>query len=200
VNRGRVNYAEYEEQTPVKEDCKCKPHPDHETETILRCGTITGSAPLFGGAAVGDAVGNNGYGPHPNVLATVALDTSHLIDSTVKIDFSSLISYRTCGDDNYFLHLSFKLSKLCGGSPIPLGNWTFEQIHHENEAAPMQIDGEFVQETVSYGFTWCGCDGCPDCCRYIVEIIDQQCYNIEFAAVSNISLTALAVGFKNPHK
>jgi len=38
------------------------------------------------------------------------------------------------------------------------------------------------------------------CCRYIVEIVDQQCYNIEFVNVSNISLAALAVGIKKSHR
>ena len=133
---------------------------------------------------------------YPTVLATVALDTSQLIDPTVKIDFSSLISFKTIGDDNYFLRLVFKLSKICGGSPIPLGTWAFEKSHYEDDTVA-QVDGsEFVQETDSFCFSWCGCEDCPDCCRYIVEIVDQQCYNIDFAAVSNISLSALAVGLK----
>jgi hypothetical protein len=161
----------------------------------LRCGTSVGSAPL---SCNGPILGG-GSGWCPNVLATVALDTSHIIDPTVKIDFSSLISFKTCGDDNYFLRLVFKLSKICGGSPIPLGTWAFEQIHQENNGGggvAQTYGGEFVQETDSFCFSWCGCDDCPDCCRYIVEIVDQQCYNIEFVSVSNVSLTALAVGLK----
>ena len=194
MNRGRANYNDCEERIPEKEECRCKPHPNHETETILKCGTVTGSAPLSCNCAV------DGNGWHSTVLATVALDTGKLIKPTVKIDFSSLISYKTVGDDNYFLRLTFKLSKACDGSPIPLGTWTFEQAHHEDEAAPTQVDGEYVQETDPFCFSWCECEDCPDCCRYIVEIVDQQCYNIDFAVVSNISLTALAVGEKISHR
>jgi len=199
VNRGRLNYNDCEERILEKEECKCKPHPNHETETILKCGTVTGSAPLSCNFTIADAVGSNGGGWHPTVLATVALDTSKLIDPTVKIDFSSLISFKTFGDDNYFLRLVFRLSKACDGSPIPLGTWTFERVHHENEMGPIQIGCDYVQETTSFSFSWCECDDCPNCCRYLIEIVDLQCYNIDFASVCSNSLSALAVGFKDPH-
>jgi len=171
-----------------------KPRPKHQTETILKCGTSVGSGPLSCNSGLSV---DGGYGSPHTVEATVALDTSELINPTVKIDFSSLISFKTIGDDNYFLRLVFKLSKVCGGSPIPLGTWAFEQIHQERDGKAAQVDGcEFVQETDAFSFSWCECDDCPDCCRYIVEIVDQQCYNIDFVTVSNISLTALAVGKK----
>ncbi|MDD3363510.1 MAG: DUF4489 domain-containing protein [Syntrophomonas sp.] len=201
MNRGRVNCCDYEEEIetkPEKKEHKCKPH--HQTETILRCGTATGSGPLSCNGIGIPSVGSNGYGFQPIVQAAVVLNTSKLINPTVKIDFSSLISFKTCGDDNYFLHLAFKLSKVCGGGRIPLGTWTFEQSHHEDNAVASTNGGEFVQETDPFCFSWCECDDCPDCCRYIIEIVDQQCYNIEFVTVSNISLTALAVGLKNSHR
>lgn len=191
-----TNYRDsyrYADPVPEREERKPSPppphhQPKHETVTILRCGTSVGSTPLSCNGPVLD-----GGAWQPIVLATVALDTSHLIDPTIKIDFSSLISYKTSTDINYFLRLVFKLSKICCGSPIPLGTWSFEKIHSE-EAIP--IEGSFVQETDSFCFSWCGCEDCPDCCRYIVEIIDEQCANIDFVAVSSISLTALAVGLK----
>ena len=173
--------AEYEDRKP-------RPHPKHQAETILRCGTSVGSTPLSCNGPILD-----GAAWYPTVLATVALDTSHLIDPTVKIDFSSLISFKTTNDINYFLRLVFKLSKICCGSPIPLGTWSFEKIRSEEAVA---VVGSFVQETDSFCFSWCGCEDCPDCCRYIVEIVDQQCFNIDFVAVNSISLTALAVGLK----
>lgn len=185
--------------TSEKQEHKGKPH--HQTETILRCGTVTGSGPLSCNSTAMLGVASNGYGFQPVVQATVALDTSQLIDPTVKIDFSSLISFKTCSDDNYSLRLVFKLSKICGGGCIPLGTWTFEQISQEiNGVASPVNGGEFVQETDSFCFSWCECDDCPDCCRYIVEIVDQQCYNIAFVNVSSISLSALAVGLKNSHR
>jgi len=192
--RDSYRYADHE---PEREERKPsppphpQPKPKHQTETILRCGTSVGSTPLSCNGPVLD-----GGGWHPTVLATVALDTTQLIDPTVKIDFSSLVSFKTCGDDNYFLRLVFKLSKICCGSPIPLGTWSFEKIHHEDEAVAQINGSEFIQETDSFSFSWCGCEDCPDCCRYIVEIVEQQCYNIDFVTVSGISLTALAVGLK----
>jgi hypothetical protein len=196
VNRGRAaNYNDYEERLPEKEEFRHKPQPKHETETILKCGTVTGSAPIYCNLASG----SNGFGFNPIVLASVVLDTNKLIKPTIKIDFSSLISFKSCGDDNYFLRLTFKLSKTCDGNPIPLGSWTYEQAHHEELLDGDLVNCGFVRQTVPFSFSWCECDECPDCCRYIVEIIDQQCCSIDFAVVSNISLTALAVGLKNPH-
>jgi len=175
--------------------------PQQPTETILSCGTATGSGPLSCNSIVMVGVASNGYGFQPNVQATVALDTSQLINPTVKIDYSSLISFKTCSDDNYFLRLVFKLSKICGGGCILLGTWTFEQISQDINGVVDQVSGgSSVQETDAFCFSWCECDDCPDCCRYIVEIVDQQCYNITFVNVSNISLSALAVGQKNSHR
>jgi hypothetical protein len=191
-----MNYRDgykYGDPAPEPEDRKPCPPPKLQTETILRCGTSAGSTPLSCSAPI---LGGSGGGWNSTVLATVTLDTSELIDPTVKIDFSSLISFKTCDDVNYFLRLVFKLSKVCCGSPIPLGTWAFEQLQNVGVGAD-QIDGSgFVQETDSFCFSWCSCEDCPDCCRYIVEIVDQQCYNIDFAAVCNISLSALAVGLK----
>lgn len=189
MNRGRAN-CNCEEQIPEKEEYRCQPHSYHQTETILRCGTSMGSVPL---SCYED------YRFQPIVLATVALDTSNLINPTVKIDFSSLISFKTSDDEEYFLRLAFKLSKICNGSPIPLGNWTFEKkVEHEDNGRNSCNHDEFVQETDAFCFSWCECEDCPDCCRYIVEIVDQQWNDIDFAIVSNISLTALAVGLKKP--
>jgi len=174
-----------------------KPRPKHQTETILKCGNSMGSTPLctYDGGISRNGL-DGGCGSTPAIVASVGLDTSELINPTIKIDFSSLISFKTCGDDNYLLRVVFKLSKVCGRSHVPLGTWTFEQIQHE-ENSVAQVDGcEFVQETDAFCFSWCESDDCPDCCRYMVEIVDQQCYNIDFAVVSNISLTALAVGEK----
>jgi hypothetical protein len=193
-----MNYRESYKYDPMPEKdehrpCPPPPHPHskHKTETtILRCGTSIGSTPVCCGGPSLD-----GGGWHPTVLATVALDTRELIDPTVRIDFSSLVSFKTTCDYNYLLRLVFKLSKVCGGCPIPLGTWTFEECQYPGTAVD-QADGGYVQETESFCFSWCSCDDCPGCCRYIVELVDQQCYNIDFAIVSNISLSALAVGLK----
>ncbi len=189
-----------------KDEDKCHRKPKKENhkkcleqqkETILRCGTSSGSAQICCNSGVSATLTNGiggGYGFNPTPLATVALDTSGLIDPTIKINFSSLINFRTTATENYFLRLVFKLSKVCGGGPIPLGTWAFEKISQQAVTSPSQND--FLQETDPFSFTWCECDDCPDCCRYIVEIVNEECFNINFASINNISLTAEAVGKK----
>lgn len=206
MNRGRENCCCEDPEKYEPEEMECKPHPKpcKKTETILNCGTVTGSAPLSCNPGV-VLDGGGSYGFKPKVQASVVLDTSKLVEPTVKIDFSSLISFKTC-DEDFFLHLEFKLIKICGCSTIPLGTWAFEASHSENygggvmqESASPRPSRESIQETESFCFSWCECDDCPGCCRYIVELVDQQCYNIVFAAISNISLTALAVGENKPY-
>lgn len=203
MNKGQVNCDDdYKEEqlmsAPKEMDNDWQP--DKQMETILKCGTVVGSAPLSCNSSVW-VPESNGYGAQPVVLATVVLDTTQLIKPTIKIDFSSLISFKTFSGDNYSLHLVFKLSKICSGSPISLGTWTFEQTAYDQQVREsQQIGCGYVQETDSFCFSWCECDEeCPDCCRYIVELVDQQCYNINFVAITNISLTAMAVGLKKPH-
>ena len=201
MNKGKEKCCYEEEMGYEPEEMECKPHPmpHKETETILNCGHAVGSPPLS--CVFGPVLNGGSYGFQPIVEASVVLDTTKLVDPTVKIDFSSLISFKTI-DENYFLQLKFRLSKFCGGSPIPLGTWTFEKSYSEFNGGrqpaspPPPQCSESAQETESFCFSWCECDDCPGCCRYIVERIDQQCYNIESVAVSNGSLTAMAVGEK----
>ncbi|MDD4801565.1 MAG: DUF4489 domain-containing protein [Syntrophomonas sp.] len=206
MNRGKMNCYDCSEQIdiypekPEKKEPKCKPC--YQTETILKCGTVVGSAPVFGSSLPLAVSSLNSNGFQPQVQATVVLDTSELINPTVKLDFSSLISYKTTNEDNYCISLEFKLSKICDKSCIPLGTWRFVQSSNEGlngaVSEQLQID-RFVQETNSFGFSWCECGDCPDCCRYIVELVDQQLYNVECLAISNVFLNALAVGKKKIH-
>lgn len=206
MNKCKENCCCEEQEKFEPEEMECMPHhkPRKKTETILNCGTVTGSAPLSCNPGM-VLDGGGSYGFQPKVQASVVLDTDKLEDVTVKIDFSSLISFKTC-DDDFFLHLEFKLIKICGGATIPLGTWTFEESQSKNygggvmqESTPPKPSKESIQETESFCFSWCECDDCPGCCRYIVELVDQQCYNIVFVAISNISLTALAVGEKESY-
>lgn len=169
------------------------PQPKPETVTILRCGTATGSGPLSCNGILVDSVAVNGnFNNHAAVQATVALDTDDLVDATVKLDFSTLITFRTTDDDNYRLRLVYQLSRICNGSRVPLGTWTFERISSE-EVAVTQI-GEFVQQSDPFTFSFCSCDTCPGCCYYVVEIVAQECFNIDFVIPTNTSFSALAVG------
>lgn len=196
MNKGKEKCCFEEEMGYVPEEMECKPHPKprEEKEVILNCGTVTGSGPIscYGGSC-------------PTVQASVVLDTEKLKDATIKVDFSALISFKTSYED-FFIHLGFRLSKICGGgSPIPLGTWVFEKSHGPNimvangalgSSPQRQPECDVFQETDTFCFSFCECEDCPDCCRYIVELVDQQCYNIDFAVITNISLTAMAVGEK----
>ncbi|HEX3010496.1 MAG TPA: DUF4489 domain-containing protein, partial [Syntrophomonadaceae bacterium] len=101
MNRVRVNLDE--ERSEERHERR-----EREIKTILKCGHGTGSGPL--------PVNNNNNGCehvfHPIVLATVVLDKKRLIEPTVKIDFSSLISFKT-SDDEFLLRIVFRLSKIC---------------------------------------------------------------------------------------
>jgi hypothetical protein len=196
VNKGREKCCFEEEMgyEPVELECKPHPKPHKEKEVILNCGTVTGTGPI------------SCYGGSCPVQASVVLDTERLKDVTVKIDFSALISFRSNYED-YFLHLGFRLSKICGGAVIPLGTWNFERSYGPNVMVANNVDGrpplppefDVYLGTESFSFSFCECEDCPACCRYIVELVDQQCYNIDFAVISNISLTALAVGEKKSY-
>ncbi|MEN6460968.1 MAG: DUF4489 domain-containing protein [Syntrophomonas sp.] len=187
-----------------------KPYPEskHEMETIVKCGMGMSPGPLCRNTGILVGVANSipggGYKHENPVIACVVLDTRNIKDPTVKIDFSSLISFKTYGCGGYFLRLAFKLSKVCdGGNPVPLGIWTFEKAEENqypmvDSVTPEEAvnNNSSVQETDSFCFTWCQCEGCPGCCTYIVELVDQDCYNIEFATISNIFITGIANGFK----
>lgn len=182
---------------PPHPEPKPEPHHEPETVTILNCGTANGSTLLSFNGPIGP-------GPiAPKVLATVPLSTDGLIDPTVKIDFSSLITFRTFGTDNYSLRLTFRLSRICGGAPVPLSEWTFEKSSFEVDGPPpppqFPQPPEFSQQIVPFCFSWCQCDTIPDGCQYIVELVEAQYSNITFARVDFGSLTALAVGKKVHH-
>jgi hypothetical protein len=183
-DRIRRELAEFEERHE---------HREHREMTILKCGTSTGSGPLPVNRFMDEDVRRF----RPIVQATVVLDTHDLIEPTVKIDFSSLITFKT-SNDKFLLNIMFKLSKICHEEErIPLGTWTFEEAQGEKKWETQYKDDKFVQETESFCFTWCEDDvERSERCRYIVEIIDLQSINIDFAIVSNVSLTAMAVGEK----
>ncbi len=182
---------------------KTKQHhePPKQTVTILKCGTVTGSVPLNFGLQPGGLQAESvaiGYGFSP-VLAAVVLDTENLTNTTIKIDFSSLISFRTTSE-NFQLNLLFSLKKVCHSQKVELGTWTFEKSSNVSDGAI----GQYIHETDPFCFTWCECHDCPDCCRYIVEVSTGPGYNVDFAFISNIALAATAVGVpktsgKNEH-
>lgn len=196
---------DFDKDDSKKDDDKKKDKHDSEVrkdeiETILRCGNSVGSGPISCNNVLANGVASSGINSNCGIVqATVALDTSDLIAPTIKLDFSSLVSFRTTDNDNYFLRLLFRLSRVCNGSHIPLGTWTFERQSSEQVQVD-QIDSNFVQETDSFVFSFCTCESCPGCCTYVVELVSQECFNIAFSTITNISLSALAVGKKHKKK
>ena len=55
----------------------------------------------------------------------------------------------------------------------------------------MNVEVDFRE---SFGFSWCECQDCPDCCTYIVEVVDVQAFGIQSVSITNVSISALAVG------
>lgn len=146
-------------------------------QTILACGNGSGLI-----IPQHDQDDSQLYNPY--VIASVAIDTSELKKATVKVDFSSNITFRENDRDD--LRLTFQLSKSYQfGNKISLGTWTFERDFDDED--------EF-ETTDSFSFTWCECDACPGCAYYTVELINVESEGVDFAAITSPTINALAVG------
>ncbi len=182
--------SDYDTNEDIREpEPKHFPVPPKQTETILKCGNTPGSVPLtlsVTGVDAANAVFVNSE--NSSLLGSVVLDTRGLVDPTIKIDFSSLISFRSTAG-NFQLRLFFNLKKVCRNHKIELGTWSFEKFSNVTPGT-----GEYVEETDAFSFFWCECEDCPECCRYIVEVTSAYLYNIDFAVISNLSISAMAVG------
>ena len=136
-------------------------------------------------------------------------DTSKLDKPTVRIDFSSIVNFLAQpGSGGLSLSILFTLSRACEGSRVPLGTWTYQKsvlfgnivcAASEPSAASTQSNGGYgldveVDFRESFGFSWCECQDCPDCCTYIVEVVDVQAFGIQSVSITNVSISALAVG------
>lgn len=169
--------------TNYKHDECCKEHYPYPrprpklNQTILSCGTGSG-------LIIPEHSQNNSQLFNPYTIANVAIDTSELKHPTVKVDFSCIIKFRENDEDD--LRLTFQLSKTyVHGGKVALGTWTFERDFDD--------DDEF-ETTDSFGFTWCECDACPGCVYYTVELINVESEGVDFTAITNPSINALAVG------
>jgi hypothetical protein len=170
--------------TNYKDD-GCKdyyPHPRRRprpkiNQTILACGNGSG-------LIIPQHDQNDSQLFNPYVIASVAIDTSDLKKANVKVDFSSIITFRE--DDTDDLRLTFQLSKSYQfGNKIPLGTWTFERDFESDED---------VDLTDSFAFHFCECDACPGCAYYIVELINVESNGVNFVAITSPMISALAVG------
>ncbi|HBQ85476.1 MAG TPA: hypothetical protein DD811_03210 [Syntrophomonas sp.] len=172
--------------------------------TILKCGHGTGAGPFLL-----DKEDRHHDRRDRRTIASVTLDTRKLFDTTIKIDFCSIISFEADNDHNHELRLVFRLIKICKDeeSKIPLGEWVFERAIHRRDhystglgkaedaslKIPFNNDNE-LEESDSFCFSWCECEE-EECdrCRYIVEIVRQEGHDVR-VNINNAILTALAVG------
>jgi len=180
-------------------------HFQHQ-EVVLSCGKGTGlNLPVGGSGGCAGGAGNRW--PPALVVGTVSLDTSSRSKPTVKIDFSSLINFgATSVGGDYFLGIIFQLSKISNcGAKIPQATWVFEKKADNldvicapgcapNGAAPAPIPAPVqVENRENFTLSWCECDPCPGCYTYILEIIDFESAFIDFASITNVSISAMAI-------
>jgi hypothetical protein len=183
-------------------------HPDfrpQDNRVVMNCGN---------GSGITIPTDNKGgWGNHQAslVAGTVTLNTMGLRCPTIKIDFSSMINYRVDSNDgDYLIRLAFQLSKACNGHKIPLNTWIYEKEVDKHGYLPIcsgaQIGPESVGPSIPYpslpeldmtvqehfGFTWCECNPCPDCCLYVVEIVDVDAKKVKSVSLTNVGINVIA--------
>ncbi|HWP96268.1 MAG TPA: DUF4489 domain-containing protein [Syntrophomonadaceae bacterium] len=178
----------------------CSPeyeHKHHENKIVLNCGTGTGvslpvssAAPLCQSDLVVGTVRSAVPLWQPGlVVGTVTLDTRGFKKPTVKIDYSSVVSFRA-GSFNFELEITFQLSRSCDNGPkIPLATWTYEREVESDFTSSAEIE---FKDPIA--FTWCECHDCLGCCTYFVEVISIDAEDIESASITNVGINALAIG------
>lgn len=200
---------EYNHSSKDREDFCCPPEPEppnpkpqrhHKNEIKFACGNGSGlSLPVFGGAL---SVTQGAAYSFPSLIAgSVSLDTSKLVDPTVKIDFSSIVNFIidiSAYQVGVLISIDFRLIKICDGNKVPLGTWTYHKSVNAGGALPgVESNGGLGLEVdfrEPFNFSWCECQECPGCCTYVVEISNVNSFGIASASLTNVSISALAVG------
>ena len=165
-----------------------------ENKVVFSCGSGGGAnIPVSSAVALGAESLGSAYQQPGLVVGTVTLNTRGLKSPSVKIDFSSVVSFKTT-QFLFEIALRFQLSRACNNGPkIPLATWTYER--EVDSQVPIELIGPLnVEFKDPIAFTWCDCDDCPGCCTYFVEIVDVDTEDIGFALVSNVGINALAIG------
>lgn len=190
----------------LPEDEKMERYPDfrpHDSKVIMVCGN--------GSGITIPTAHRGGYGNHQALVAgTLSLNTAELRCPTVKIDFSSIINYQVKSwDGEYLIRLTFQLSKACaGGHKIPLNTWIYEkEVDNSlrllndgvgpqaasNGCPPPPIGPEVeITNKDSFSFTYCECNPCPDCCLYVVEVVDVDADKVKCLSLTNVGINAVA--------
>jgi hypothetical protein len=202
---------EYDYPMPDNADfCCSRPQPKpkhypHKKKSVeFVCGNAAGlSLPVSDGAGlvvdrVGGAIPGNAL-----VAGTVNLDTSGMVQPTVKVDFSSVVNFLINLNEyvvGLLFSIDFRLSKICDGNKVHLGTWTYKKSVGIGgdlaEVQPQQSYGLGLQIDYRqpFNFSFCECDPCPsECCTYVVEIVNINSFGITSASLTNVSISALAV-------
>lgn len=121
---------------------------------------------------------------HPRSLGCLTIDTSCLKGPVVKFDFSSIIKFRSDGNQNRPVRLVFQLSKVCDDKQeVSCGTWDYIAA----------LDTENERITTSFCFSHCECNSCPGCCVYTVKLIEAvNVVNGDILIVYNPTLSAIA--------
>lgn len=187
---------------PSRDCAHCSPEHEnkHERKVVFSCGTGVGATlPVNSQVALGGRSILQGAYQQPSlVVGTVTLDTRGLKSPTVKIDYSSIISFKT-NCPLFEIEIRFQLSRVCNsGQKVPLATWTYErEVGYNLTDSQRNLEtvgiGLFVEFKDPIAFTWCDCHDCPGCCTYIVEVVDLDTENIDFALISNVGINAFAI-------
>jgi len=177
----KTSYKKYD--CDSKKDTKCAPcEPKHPCPqgVILKCCPASGSITLTGAPTTTIT--------SPMPIANVTVDTTCLCSPMVKIDFSSIITFRTTVPANdASADLMFRLSKTCdSGNTIGLGTWTFERRYDLSETTTIALS-----TSDSFNFTLCECGACSECCTYTVELVSGV-VNSSTVTVGSATLSVIA--------
>lgn len=115
--------------------------------------------------------------PDKEELASVAMDTSCLVNPLIKIDFTTNIIFKGadlgCDAVNTFIRVSFKLIKCCNGCSEKIGTW--EYYRYFANATDLAI-AKSLSDT--FTFNYCTTDSCPGCCIYKVVAKVKACDDV----------------------
>lgn len=134
-------------------------------------------------------------------IASLELELEHFKHPTVKLDFSSIVSFRdmdlgamaglSAANASFTIKL-FRLSDCC--QKICIGTWEFKRYY--NDIAICE-PGLFLAATSdSFCFTKCDKPKCEECVTYLLEVHDTTFDEILLSklVMKNINFNAIAVG------
>ncbi|MGI5918714.1 MAG: DUF4489 domain-containing protein [Christensenellales bacterium] len=131
------------------------------------------------------------------ILNRVLVDTSHLCNPLVKIEFSCIIVWEAEDEEGneheVEVDLLFKLIRTCDGYSEVIQTWRYlKEFDVENDIDELEVE-------ISEPFTVTFCDRpCPKCCEYKI-VVEGKDFEGEFDALRVVTpdLSALVQGFSD---